>query len=147
MLYHHVTCMHTSAPISPQETPKAARTLWPDVLSPLTLLPETPQSARLLSSPFPSPFPRRANKRRQPKQSHDDQTFRSDHLGNHRFIQSSSWHLSQARRQSTGYRGLHSLDPTRVIFEAHHSAKARLEALRHAGYRLVEYERLVLCQD
>ena len=58
-----------------------------------------------------------------------------------KYIQTHHWHLSQARRQSTGYRGTHQLDQSRVRFPEDALPGRRLQLLAEHGYRLVTYDR------
>lgn len=110
-------------------------------LSPLTSLPELPETPKFnfASSPWSSPC-RRPIKRKTKHTEQRNETSSTDHK--HRYVQSPHWHISQARRQTTSYRGLSSeLDPNRTVLSQDLSAAARLSALKNTGYRLVPFEK------
>ena len=108
-------------------------TFYSGPLSPLTSLPDTPHS-----SPWCTPRRNRPNKFYGPRVERNFQVGVASH--NHRFIQSPHWHLSDARRQSTGYRGFSDkLDPNRLVLPNNSPPAARLKALQDAGYQLVPY--------
>lgn len=115
-------------------SPPMSTGLFCEPMSPLTAAPD--------SSPFPTPCRKLAGRR------FNKRGIRREFLtssGSHKpkIIQTPHWHLSDAKRQSTGYRGLNELDPTRIIFPEESTPEERLEMLKEAGYRIVEFEECV----
>lgn len=101
-------------------------------LEPLT--PTSSPQPHYASSPFPSPIRRMVLKRRRPGREPPP-------IQKHRVVQVHHWHLSEAQRQSTGYRGCSSKLCEHIIdFSKDASSAERLSALLDAGYRLVRYD-------